>query len=154
MGDPNRNILFAQFIKKRFPKARRVLCVADGKGGLARSLANKGFEVTVTENKPRFEGKKHNRITYKEGWFDRNTMVLEDIVVGMHPDEATAEIILAGEKSKKPWAVVPCCIKGDWTIIHGISGFLDWVRKLKTLCGYCSEYVLKMQGKNLVLYKR
>ena len=55
MGDSKRNVVFCDFIRRRFPKAKSVLVVADGKGELARKLANKGFKVRVVENKPRFE---------------------------------------------------------------------------------------------------
>ena len=40
-------------------------------------------------------------------------------------DEATAEIILSGEKYNKRWAVVPCCIKGVQA--HGVNKFSGWI---------------------------
>ena len=155
MGDSRRSTLFAQFICKQFPKAKTVLCVADGKGHLARALANKKLTVTAIENKPRFAGRKHKRITYKRGLFGRHTPISEDVVVGMHPDEATCEIVLAAHNQHKPFAVVPCCIKGNPKIRSGVFGYMDWLKKIKTLCnGGCQEFQLHMNGKNIVVFKR
>lgn len=153
MGDSRRNKLFATFIVKQFSKVKTVLVIADGKGELARKLANKGLQVRVIENKPRFEGRGHNGITYRKGWFDRNCVFDEDLIVGMHPDEATAEILLAGEKNRKSWAIVPCCVKG--TEAKNIDGYRNWMRKLKQLCrNACQEYTLKISGKNIVLFRK
>jgi len=152
MGDSKRHSVFCQFIKKQFPKAFRVLVVADGKGILARCLANQGFEVVVMEKKPRFEGRKHKRIEYKKGWFDSDYKANEDLIVGMHPDEATAPIIKSAVKSKKPFAVVPCCVVGEES--NGVSGYEGWLKKLMRLDRRIMRGMLKMHGKNQVLFKR
>lgn len=151
MGDERRNDVFALFIKRQFPRAKIILVVADGKGILARKLANKGFQCFVIENKPRFEGNKHPNITYKKGWFTRDSEVEADVIVGMHPDEATSEIIRAAIKNNKPFAVVPCCIKGKDS--NGINGFQNWLKKLEFLAGSCRKTQLPISGKNIVLYK-
>jgi len=151
MGDPKRNEVFASFIRRNFPKAETALVVADGHGLLARKLANKKFKVRVIENNPRFAGRRHKRIQYEKGWFTRNTSVVEDVVVGMHPDEATAEIILAAESAKKGWAVVPCCLKG--VEASGVHNFAGWLRKLASLAP-CRSTHLKMTGKNTVLWSK
>jgi hypothetical protein len=152
MGDTHRNEVFCSFILKQYPRIKSVLCVADGKAELARCFANKGIEATVIENSPRMEGRKHPLIHYRKGWFTRHHHVTEDIVVGMHPDEATGEILLAGEKSNRPWAIVPCCTKGE--LASGVHGYEDWLKRLKGFCGHnCREQVLKISGKNRVLYK-
>ena len=154
MGDENRAAIFTEFIRKQFPKVQTVCCVADGKGHLARKLANKGFRVIVYEPKPRFEGSPHKLICYYKKEFSRDTDVQADLIVGMHPDEATAEILLSAKRQGKPWAIVPCCIKGVEAI--GVPSKFDvWVAKLKKLADYkCQEYVLKMNGKNLCLYSK
>lgn len=108
MNDPNRHSEFATWIRRRWKKAKTALVVADGKGELSRKLVNKGFVCRVIEAQPRLSGDNHPRLLYMEGWFNRNALVTEDIVVAMHPDEATAEVILAAKASGKPWAVVPC----------------------------------------------
>lgn len=155
MGDDKRNEVFARFIKKQFPKATTVLCVADGKGVLARKLANKKFSVVVIENKPRFEGRGHKKIEYRKGWFTGNVKVEQDLIVAMHPDEATAEVIEAANKSKKPFAIVPCCVKGDRRFTNGVGGYSGWLNRLKSITkGYCLTGQLKMNGRNVVLYRR
>ena len=152
MGDERRSGLFALFIKKNFHKVKTILAVADGKGELARSLANKGFHVKVIEEKPRFVGRTHKRITYIKGTFSRNNKISEDIVVGMHPDEATGEIIRAAVNNNKPWAVVPCCIKGADARLMNSCNYTKWLTHLKTLGSDIRETRLKMQGKNIILY--
>lgn len=153
MGDERRNVEFARFIVKQFPKAKSVLVVADGKGELARKLANKGLSVRVVENKPRFEGRKHTLISYKRGWFDSGWRIVEDIIVGMHPDEATGEILAAADAQGKPFAVVPCCAVGRFSQNVGHSKGEDWIKRLKGLFP-CSEATLRISGRNTVLYRR
>lgn len=149
MGAYNRNIEFAKFIKQHFPKATSCLVVADGKGELATLLSSK-YHVRVVENKPRQETYR-KRVKYTKGWFDRSQPINEDIVVGMHPDEATAEIIVGAEGHGKKWAVVPCCLKGPDA--YGIRGFQNWVAKLKSLSkGDVLETTLPFEGKNTVLW--
>jgi len=150
MGDSRRAEIFARWISRNFPHVKSILCVADGRGELARRLANKKYLVRVIEYRPRFEGRAHKRIQYQKGWFSEDTEIHEDLVVGMHPDEATAPIILAAKKSKKPWAVVPCCIKGPCS--DGVGSFKGWVARLKSLDYPVHDTMLKMNGKNTVLY--
>lgn len=154
MGDENRAAIFTKFICKQFPKAETICCVADGKGHLARKLANKGKRVIVYEPKPRFEGPLHKLICYYQDEFSRDTDVQADLIVGMHPDEATAEILLSAQRQGKPWAIVPCCVKGIEAV--GVQRkFNVWLAKLKKLANYqCQEYQLKMNGKNLCLYRK
>ncbi len=149
MGAQDRNVVFAKFVKSHFPKAESCLVIADGKGELATLLSSK-YKIRVIENKPRqkFWRKK---VQYTKGWFDRNHQIEEDIVVGMHPDEATAEIIVGAEANGKKWAIVPCCIKG--LDAHGVNGFRNWVKKLKSLSkGEVIESTLPFNGKNTVLW--
>lgn len=150
MGDSNRHLEFARFIEKRFPKAERVLVVADGKGELGRKLANRGHSVHIVEAKPRFKGNLHPKITYEAGWFTEETPIEADLVVGMHPDEATSSIILAAKKQKKPWAVVPCCVVGPYS--NGIGLYTRWLNKLGKLAESFYSFNLKISGKNTVLY--
>jgi len=155
MGDENRGVLFAQFVHRHFPFAKTVLDVAGGKGNVARKLANKGHTVIVVDAKPRFEGNIHKRITYKKGWFtDAYNRLDVDVVVGMHPDEATGEIIRYAVKYRLPFAVVPCCIKGRDA--SGVGDYHGWLNKLKSIAvrgGHrVNEYNLHMRGKNVVIY--
>ena len=153
MGDTRRHKAFVRFVNRTFPWVRTVLIVADGKAQIARMLAARGVRVRVIEADPRYAGELDPLLTYEEGWFDRDTPVSEELIVGMHPDEATAEIILAANKNGIPFAVVPCCVLGRET--EGVrKNFFAWRKKLKELAGGCCEQELDMDGKNLVLYRR
>jgi hypothetical protein len=158
MGDKRRGPLFAKFIVKQFPKAKFILDIAGGKGQVARSLANKGVRVHVIDAQPRLNGNSHSRISYQSGFFESShtlrTHVKPDMIVGMHPDEATGEIIEFAVRHELPFAVVPCCRKGRHA--KNIANFNAWIKKLKSLAkGYeIKEHMLKMRGKNLVLYGR
>ena len=155
MGDENRHIEFARFVHRRFPKIERVLVIADGKGGLARKLANKGYRCRVIENSPRFDGKQHPLIQYEKGFFnaEQNDVGDAQLIVGMHPDEGTGEIILASQKYKIPFAVVPCCALGRYSDGIGFLQYVKWIKKLK-LISNPTEFNLKISGRNLVLFRR
>lgn len=150
MGDSRRHAVFAQFLVRNFPRAEMFVAVADGKGVLARELADKKKTVIVIENSPRLEGRLHKRIRYTKGWFTRESNVVGDVIVGMHPDEATAEIVLFARRHRIPFAVVPCCCKG-----HGSNGVApaNWLRALEKMAGGCRKTPLRFSGKNVVLYK-
>lgn len=153
MGDTQRHRAFVRFVNKTFPWIRTVLIVADGKAQIARLLAARGVRVRVIEADPRYAGQPDPLITYEEGWFDRDTPVTEQLILGMHPDEATAEIILAANKNQIPFAVVPCCVLGREA--EGVrQNFFAWLKKLKELAGSYCEEELDIDGKNLVLYRR
>jgi hypothetical protein len=152
MGDARRHRMFAAFINRTYPSIESVLIVAGGKGRIARLLANKGVRVRVIEADPRYSGQSEPLITYEEGWFDRNTEVPEELIIGMHPDHATAEIIFAANQHRIPFAVVPCCVCGPEA--EGVSGVRGWLDRLKGFAGDCCEEELDMKGKNVVLYRR
>lgn len=154
MGDQRRGQLFAQFLVKHFPKAHTFLIVADGRGDVSRKLANKKRAVIVVERSPRWEGNIHKRVRYISDTFSGDYAKLDiDVVAGMHPDEATGEIIRYAVKYRLPFAICPCCIKGHDA--EGVRGYLAWIEKLKSLPG--QDYNvrlarLKMAGKNDVIW--
>ncbi len=139
-------------IKKNFPKAKIVLVVADGDGTLSNRLANKGYKAIAIEAKPR---QAHSRkgVDYRRGWFSEDTEIEADLIVGMHPDEATTPIIKWAIRNHKPFAICPCCIKGDGS--KAVTSYAGWIKYLKSLAikhgYYVFETALKMNGKNIVL---
>jgi len=153
MGDERRGQVFAQFIVKQFPKAATILDVAGGKGQVARKLANKKRHVVVIDKHPRLEGRSHPRIRYIKGWFTEDSEMPEcDLVVGMHPDEATSEIVLYAVKHGIPFAVVPCCRKGRHSENLTYPGWLAKLKALARRTGYDTyEAGLKMRGMNTVV---
>ena len=155
MGDERRGAVFALWIVKNFPKAQHILDIAGGKGQVARKLANKKRRVHVIDVDPRFEGRPHPRIFYQSGWFEEDSIIGKrfDLVVGMHPDEATGEIIRYAIKHEIPFSVVPCCIKGRDA--QNIGSFADWMKRLSSIAvkaGYSVQQdKLKMRGKNYII---
>lgn len=153
MGDSRRGQIFAQFIVRQFPKARCILDIASGKGQVARKLVNKGKVVTAMEAYPRLEGRAHPRIKYIAGYFTEDSEVgVHDLIVGMHPDEATSEIIRYATLHMIPFAVVPCCVKGRHST--GLR-YVGWLLKLEDLARHGGMDVCRMQlkitGKNTVI---
>lgn len=149
MGDKNRNVEFDKFLKKQFPNVKSVLVIADGDGELSTLLANR-MNVRVIEAKPR-QSKKHARIKYTKGWFTSDCEIEEELIVGMHPDEATGEILLAAKQQNKPCAVVPCCSVGKYA--ENKMTYRDWINKLTSIF-HCNQYVLPIKGKNIALFVR
>lgn len=159
MGDPRRNKIFAKFIRTQFPKAQSVLVVADGNGELSSILSNMNYEVTMFEPKPR-NLQKNKKVQRVKAYFTAETPIAQDLIVGMHPDAASVEIILAARKNEKPFAVVPCCImvlpgRESYTkgMCHNKKG---WVTRLRSIYGggLTETYDLKMQGPNTVVYAK
>jgi len=155
VGDERRGQLFAQWITHNFPKSKNILDVAGGRGQVARKLANKKCHIHIVDAKPRFAGKLHPRISYEGTWFDGDVYKSQsyNLVIGMHPDEATGEIIRYAIKTNIPFAIVPCCIKGRDA--KHISKFNDWIKHLTDMAkqkGFKIEiHKLKMQGKNTII---
>lgn len=153
MGDDNRGMVFAQFIIKNFPKAQYIMDVASGKGQVARKLANKKRNVIAIEAHPRLDGRSHKLIHYKRAWFTSESDIEPpDLIVGMHPDEATSEIVMYAVKHHIPFAVVPCCVKGRHSTGLRYQGWLNKLKSLARQSGYSIyEAQLKMTGKNIAI---
>ena len=64
----------------------------------------------------------HNQVLFNESFCQKNFCSYQDstskdeqepnseIIIGMHPDQATEPIIDMALKYQKPFAVVPCCV--------------------------------------------
>ena len=83
-----------------------------------------------------------------------------DVLVGMHPDQATEPIIDAALRLNKPFAVVPCCVfpdlfpervARDGAPVRSYAQFLEYLRSKDP--GIETAY-LPFQGRSRVLYKR
>ena len=116
MGDKNRANVFAAWISRQFPHCKTVLDVAGGNAELSLWLTLLDYRVTIIDKKARF-GKhplcfrkcrrkvKLLRRDIKGYW---NPEI--DLIVGMHPDSATEEIVVLADIYCKCFAVVPCCV--------------------------------------------
>ncbi len=100
MGDSRRNIEFAKFICKQFPSVKSILVIADGGCELSYLLQEKGYKIRVIENR-----KRHSKgVAYNRGFFSYTDIIVEDLIIGMHPDEATGEILLSAKQQNKSYA--------------------------------------------------
>jgi len=104
-GDTNRFEVVADFIIRRFSgKAQYVADVAGGKGMLTRILSKKGnFACELIDPRPiALKGINHRRED-----FSADMAGFYDLLVGLHPDEATRE--LAKSALIRPVVMIPCC---------------------------------------------
>jgi hypothetical protein len=155
MGDSLRFKVFANYIKINFPKVKSIADIAGGKGALQIELKKLGYTVTTYD-------KRHTRISrnlsYKYAYFDNRVKDHYDLLVGMHPDEATDVIVTEAIKRNIPFCVVPCCV-----IPHAIKcnkniSYYSWINHLKQVVESSKykviEYELPIKGKNIVLSGR
>lgn len=103
------------------------------------------------------------RVQHLAQWFDDEFVVSNDVwrdcsvVLGMHPDEATEDIVDLALAHDKPFAVVPCCVFWKQNPNRTIRG-----RPVRTWEQYCQYLAAKderiqvaslpFHGRNIVLY--
>jgi hypothetical protein len=156
MGDSRRFNLLAGVIQRTFPlnKYQKIADVAGGKGYLQLALREKGYVVTTFDKRKKCRNQK-NKFEYQYRYFDERIRDHFDLLVGMHPDEATDLIIVEAYKRKIPFVVCPCCVKPNMVTYWGKHTYKHWIKHLIRLAedkGYTvSIIVLGMNGKNLVL---
>lgn len=158
MGDSRRFDLFAKMIRKQFPTKLYPLVadVAGGKGYLQHALREHGYEVTTfdKQNKTRKAGK----MKYKRRYFNDKIEDKFNLIVGMHPDEATDVIIVEAAKREIPFLVCPCCVKPNVVLYWGKHSYKNWcahLEKLANRLGFRTQWLmLRMNGKSKVLLGR
>lgn len=158
MGDPRRFNLMADLIAENFPdKAAAIADVAAGKGHLKAALYLRGYrKVTAWDRRRKLAkarpGQRFQLFDYRNAPRDYR------LVVGMHPDEATDQIILYAAKHRVPFVVCPCCIKPSATAYDGAPTFAAWANHLRALAAAgrmaLEEIALPMEGRNLVMIGR
>lgn len=154
MSDSKRNKVLAEFLQKQNLNPTSILDVAAGDGRLGACLSQQYpfAEVTAIDLKPR--GNK-GKIKWLKGKFpDRIDPSEFDLIVGMHPDEATWSIVEVCCRHRINFAVVPCCLlhtpkffqKGN---MHTWSDFLFHYTQKHTK--KASHNLLRMKGANHVV---
>ncbi len=159
MGDSRRFDLFAKLIFANFPpdKFPKVADIAGGKGYLQIALRRFGYNVTTFDKR---KGKRNRpkRFQYQYRYFSDNIRDTFDLLVCMHPDEATDVIIVEATKQRIPFIVCPCCIKPNAVAWFGIYKYHNWLEHLESLAtefGYMvTRTVLRMNGKSICLIGR
>jgi hypothetical protein len=151
MGDGRRFELFATFIKNNFPKVKKIADVAGGKGHLQLALKKYGYSVTTFDKRKT----RVNKTKFEYRFFNDKIKEEFDLIVGMHPDEATDVIIIEATKRKVPFAIVPCCVMPNEVIYWGQHCYKDWLEHLKRIAEsknyIVRESILKMNGRNIIL---
>lgn len=157
MGDARRFDVFANFIHSNFPNCKKIADIAGGKGYLQVALRNRGYDV-ITFDKRKGRKNRPGKFEFQYRYFDSSVKEDFDLMVGMHPDEATDVIIVEAAKRNIPFAIVPCCVMPNAIPYWGQRSYKQWIEHLKKSAqklGYqVYEKQLKMNGCNLVLYGR
>ncbi len=169
MGDSRRFDVFADFIAHHVPnKSVRIADVAAGKGYLSLALRERGFRNVISfEPYPR--GKMVRRLQLQARLFEGGEF---DVIVGMHPDQATDVILDEAAKRKAMAFVVPCCAFGNrwtfWNMSHQVpkgipvhrsnTSYTRWlehlIRESSKRGLQLNKTVFPISGRNIVLYGR
>lgn len=157
MGDIHRFQVTASFICHNF-KPCRVADVAGGSGLLSYFLKENGFEPSVIDTRKNTSlSPKYKNLIKTKSAIPRirksftNKMVEDfDLIVGLHPDEATESICAAAKQ--KSIVVIPCCSYWDGIENHGSSNMVETIEKFFTKNGIkYFKTQLPFSGKNVVL---
>lgn len=127
-GDDSRFEEIAGFIYERYGnKIKYIADVAGGQGLLAKILNKKyNYEAEVID--PREYQLKG--VANRQGEYSRDMADYYDLIIGLHPDEATREVVESAHK--KPVLVIPCCNfwdrsrkLGSKELVADICAYLD-----------------------------
>jgi hypothetical protein len=163
MGDKKRNRIFTEFIRHTFSNHDRVADVAGGNGELGFLLQNElNREVTVVDPGVRPFPKwirdyldESNQGTLEPRRLKTRVDEVDfkqfNLIVAMHPDEATEPAIRAAISFGIDFAVVPCCPFP----LEGKKQFgKEWIRYLAALAPDIRTTRLGFSGPNTCLWRR
>lgn len=128
-GDDSRFEEIAAFIYGRYGNSIKYIAdVAGGQGLLAKILCRKyNYEAEVID--PREHQLKG--VSNRQGEYSQDMAGYYDLVIGLHPDEATREVVESAHE--KPVLVVPCCNFWDRTQKLGSKELIA------SICAYLEE---------------
>jgi hypothetical protein len=168
MGDLYRGQVFASFINKTFSAADRIADVAGGHGEVLFFLHELGKHPTVIEPKPtglpgwihkvlRKRSKREGRLVQLDRP-QRLQLSVEDadltpfdLLVAMHPDEATEPALRRVVEFDLDFAIVPCCV---FSMDGARRSRDEWSRYLASLAPGIQTAQLPMSGSNGVLWRK
>lgn len=157
MGDPRRFQVMADAIEKLWPdRETRYADIAAGKGYLHAALYQLGYRNGTCFDK---RIRKARRPYYQYRWFDRHVRQDFDVLLGMHPDEATDVIISEAARRGVPFAIVPCCAKPTvttyWDAKNDYTAWVAHLRRHADNLGLAVEdHELNISGRSLMLVGR
>lgn len=145
MGDSKRFKVTAKFLAENF-KPCSVADVAGGRGSLSKELAQYGFECTVID--PRHDQMPSLKAMHRK--FDRRLAKKFDLIIGLHPDEATEELCVTAASGARV-VIIPCCNMWRGIENHGSGSLANTIRKYFQQHNVdWWETLLPITGKNLV----
>ena len=171
-----RNSEFSDFLVEKFGleniKKGFVLDIAGGKGLISYFLTTKyGIKCKIVDPrgatlpKPKRKELKKNNIVIEE---ERKMFKLEtcdelikgcSLIIGMHPDEATVDIVDVALNKKINFAVVPCCVFHnkfpDRKLKSGkeVVEYQDLIQFILEKDDKLQTAFLNIKGRNKVIYK-
>ena len=104
-GAPHRFDVMAMFLNAYFGSSIQYIADVAGGQGLLSRLLNKRYNYDAEVIDPR--GRRIKGVPGREEEFAPEMAAYYDIVVGLHPDEATRA--LAEAAKERPVLIVPCC---------------------------------------------
>jgi len=127
-GDDTRFDEVAEFIYERYGTAIKYIADVAGGQGLLTKILNKKYNYESEVVDPRQYQLKG--VSNRQGEYSKDMAEYYDLIVGLHPDEATREI--AESADKRPVLIVPCCNFWDKTqklgakeLVNAICGYFD-----------------------------
>lgn len=166
MGDPRRFHHFASLIATAFPDTSlRIADVAAGKGKLKAELYRRGYRRVTAWDRRHKLAKRRPGQHYQ--LFDHRLAPRDyQLVVGMHPDGATDEIIMYAARHRVPFVVCPCCVIPSATAKsfdgraghHSNADYQGWMRHLISVARQSrfavAEITLPIEGRSRVIIGR
>lgn len=165
MGDNQRSRAFAAFVDEAFPQAQRVADVAGGTGQLSFWLHDLGKTPTIVDPRetrlPSWLRRKLRKQSLREGrhvQVPRLRKTVEqadlgnfDLLVAMHPDEATEPALRQALDNDMDFAIVPCCV---FPMDGTKRTREEWPLYLASLAPGIETATLPIEGANTVLWRR
>ena len=162
--DGRRFRAFADFIHKTYPDVETIADVAGGRGKLSYHLHGLGYAATIIDCRARrLPGRMHRALrkqSVKQGRvveIPRVVCKLQDtdlrpfdLIVGLHPDEATEHAVRAAIDLEKDFAIVPCCVFPIDGVKRNQERWRDYLTSLST---DIITTKLPIDGANVVLYR-
>lgn len=157
MGDPRRFHMMAEAVAEIWPDQNiRYADIAAGKGYLRSALYQLGYQNGICfDKRPNKAGRKH----YQYRYFDRHVRNEFDLLLGMHPDEATDIIITEAARRQIPFVIVPCCayptVSTFWGSQRDYKGWMHHIACYAERLGFdLKEQHLRISGRNTMLIGR
>ncbi len=154
--------IVADFVARHFPPpaTRTVLDVGGSMGILAYHLARRGYVATVIDPRRKAVKRHFRKLAQKGGFisrlhYERRVLLpsdTADLLVGLHPDEATEALVEQAVRLRAAFVVVPCCVMPRDGVHRTFEEWCDHLRALAAATHSVHTEVLPMNGANLALW--